>query len=1274
MKPHGSARNGGPSSIGWIRRGLPSVEVKSVERASKTGRDGPEGSGRRNGDRFDRYLCTALFVSLGLHVTYGALLGRWDVGTALATPLAVAIIAGAALLCLRHALPGNRDRNVWLLLGLAISSFAAAGLTVLLAGGPTAEGGFSSLTNAFATGFYPLAAAAMILLLRHRSSGIGLSFWLDGMIAGLAVVAVGSELLFHQALPYGAAASLEEIALPIADMVLLGFLFAALGAGGWNLRRASLFPLLGLLVLTVTDLTFLHQLARGEAGAVTLLDSGWPAAMLLFGLAALGNDSHDVKRKANAGWPSFAIPAFSAAIAAALLIESAIAQQHQSHVLFLAAALMVLVIGRLFLSLRENAAKEKQLVNTRDRFRTAFEHAPVAMVTVSLEPEELGRYVDANPAFCELLGYSLEEITQMTAIEVTVEEHVGRTRESMHAMADGDFDLAELEKRYRRKDGSTVWVQINAAITHDASGRRRYSLGHVYDISSRKLAEQELRRSEERYREIVETTSEGVWVLDAEQRTTFVNPRMAEMLGYRIDEVLGRPPRDFKFPDAPEETSVALEERRRGFGGQMERVYVRKDGSTIWTLNSMSIIRGEDGSYQGALAMVTDISERKANERRLEEGSRLLAEAQRLAHLGSWEWSLADNSVLWSDETYRIFGLEQEDFHSSYDAYLDRVHPDDRGRVASLMEALPATPERIVYECRIVRPDGQVRVIETRGEPVLEGDRPVKVVGTALDVTDRRRAEDDIRRSHALSSSVIDSALDCVVIIDSEGRVTEFNPAAEATFGYTREQALGAELAELIIPPQLRDRHREALARVVASGAAKMLDRRVELDGMRADGTIFPVELAITRVSDDPPTFTGFLRDISERKRSERELELRAEQQAAVAMLGREALAEADIQQLMDEATEAVAGVLGVEFAKVLELSPNRNELVLRAAVGLPPELVGVATVPAGTDTQAGYTLTTQGPVIVEDLKSETRFDGAALLHDNGAVSGISVVIEGSHGPFGVIAAHSTRPRRFTVDEAHFMLSIASVLAAAMTRRRADGLELRLNQAQRLESVGQLAGGIAHDFNNLLSIIINYASFAIQQLDDNEQARDDVKEVEKAAKRAAELTRQLLTFSRRELVAPEVLDINELVTDTETLLRHTVGKHIRFHMSLSPELWRVRTGATQFEQMLINLILNARDAMVDGGELELRTDNVELDMPVVSGDFRDPARPLRPPHGLGHRRRDVARGGGARIRALLHDQATGQGNRPRPGHRLRNREAGRRLRQPLQRAWKRHRR
>src|SRR5918992_214945 len=140
-----------------------------------------------------------------------------------------------------------------------------------------------------------------------------------------------------------------------------------------------------------------------------------------------------------------------------------------------------------------------------------------------------------------------------------------------------------------------------------------------------------------------------------------------------------------------------------------------------------------------------------------------------------------------------------------------------------------------------------------------------------------------MREGEALKSAVVESALDCVITIDARGRVTEFNPAAERTFGYSSEEVLGREMAELIVPPSLRDRHRAALRRYVETEEPTIIGRRLELTGMRADGSEFPVELALARIGDhSPPTITGYLRDISERRRAEEEREelLQLEQQA----------------------------------------------------------------------------------------------------------------------------------------------------------------------------------------------------------------------------------------------------------------------------------------------------------------------------------------------------------------------------------------------------------
>lgn len=178
--------------------------------------------------------------------------------------------------------------------------------------------------------------------------------------------------------------------------------------------------------------------------------------------------------------------------------------------------------------------------------------------------------------------------------------------------------------------------------------------------------------------------------------------------------------------------------------------------------------------------------------------------------------------------------------------------------------------------------------------------------------------------------------------------------------------------------------------------------------------------------------------EISERQQTEAELRNRARQQAAVAELGQRALAEADLGALLNSAVVLVVQTLEVEYAKVLERLPDSQALLLRAGVGWKEGMVGQATIDAGTGSQAGYTLLFQGPVIVEDLRTETRFHGPPLLHDHGVVSGMSVIIQGKAQPFGVLGAYTTRRRRFTQDDVHFLQAVANLLASFIERRRVE--------------------------------------------------------------------------------------------------------------------------------------------------------------------------------------------------------------------------------------------
>lgn len=274
---------------------------------------------------------------------------------------------------------------------------------------------------------------------------------------------------------------------------------------------------------------------------------------------------------------------------------------------------------------------------------------------------------------------------------------------------------------------------------------------------------------------------------------------------------------------------------------------------------------------------------------------------------------------------------------------------------------------------------------------------------------------------------ILESITDGFFALDRGWRYTYVNQKAERLVGRTRDQLLGhvvwTEFPALVSSDWDRECHRavEQHTSVHFESYYPPLDTWFETHAYPSDDG-----LAI------------YIRSINERKRAEDKLRVRARQQAAVAVLGERALAGLDIGALLDLAVQTVADTLGVEYTKVLELQPEGRDFVLRAGVGWKAGLVGTYRVAAAKHSQAGYTLVAREPVIVEDLGSETRFASSDLLLVHGVVSGVSVVIPGPAGPFGVLGAHTRTRRAFTEDDYNCLRSVANVLADAIARKRAE--------------------------------------------------------------------------------------------------------------------------------------------------------------------------------------------------------------------------------------------
>ena len=433
-------------------------------------------------------------------------------------------------------------------------------------------------------------------------------------------------------------------------------------------------------------------------------------------------------------------------------------------------------------------------------------------------------------------------------------------------------------------------------------------------------------------------------------------------------------------------------------------------------------------------------------------------------------------------------------------------------------------------------------------------------------------------------------------------RFLDVNEAAVRDYGYSREEFLGMTI-EAIRPsddvPALHDRLHTGQPGL----QAPTLWRH-----RKKDGTLISVQITSHDLDiHGRPTRLVSAIDVTARKRAEDALKARERQQGAVALLGQLAIEATDLTTLMTAAASLVSETLDVPYTNVLERTPNGSSLLVRSGVGWRDGYVSDAKIEVGPDSEAGYTLEHNEPIIVRDLRTETRFHGAASLRDHGIVSGITVVIPGQQLPFGVLGAHADRPREFTHDDIHFLQAVAHILGTAVDRDRA---ETTLRQSQRLESVGRLAGGVAHDFNNVLTAIFGYADLLAEELPADSPGREDLREIRTAAERAAGLTRQLLAFSRQQVLQPVVLNMNDVVENLQKMLTRLIGADVVLQARLSPDLRNIRADAGQLEQVIVNLIVNARDAMPGGGKLTIETANAELGeayadahRPVVPGRY-----------------------------------------------------------------------
>lgn len=357
------------------------------------------------------------------------------------------------------------------------------------------------------------------------------------------------------------------------------------------------------------------------------------------------------------------------------------------------------------------------------------------------------------------------------------------------------------------------------------------------------------------------------------------------------------------------------------------------------------------------------------------------------------------------------------------------VEPSRREQFSRVMEEHGYVWE---FESQVYRKDGRIIWISENARTVRDASGGRYYQGFVIDITDRKRSEE----TRARLAAIVESSDDAIVGSALDGTVTSWNQGAERIFGYTAEEIVGQPIA-LLIPPDRLPEESVIMERLKRGEGIQNYEtiRRLK------DGRNIDVSLTISPIMDEAGRIIGaskIIRDISERKRAEEVLQARAWQQSVISELSQEALANVDLAILMHEATARVARTLGVEYGLIVEREADGTGM-LRAGTGWMVGHVGQAVAGTGADLRDWVTLLSDGPVVVEALATETRFEPLAILRDHGVTSGVSVLIHGYHGlPFGILGAYATAPRTFTQDQLNFLHSVANILAMAIQRKRAE--------------------------------------------------------------------------------------------------------------------------------------------------------------------------------------------------------------------------------------------
>lgn len=505
---------------------------------------------------------------------------------------------------------------------------------------------------------------------------------------------------------------------------------------------------------------------------------------------------------------------------------------------------------------------EEELGRSEEKYRTILETIEEGYYELDLA----GNFTFVNDAMASLLRYGKDELIGLNYRHYVDAETAEKLFLAYNKVFTTSQAVSNLEFEIIRKDDTKMPSETSIALVRDTAETPIGFRGVVRDVTENRRVEDELRTSEARFHSAFEFAPIGIGLIAPSGHWRQVNQSLCGIIGYTKEELLKTSFQHILHPDDADESQRYL---RQLFDGesetfQIENRYIHKLGHEVQALTSISLARDTQNNPLYFISQIQNISERKRVESEIKANDLRLSEAQRIAHLGSWEWDIVENSVAWSDETYRIFGYEPGGVDVSFDFFYNAVHPGDQARVTTVLAETIEQKKALNMEHRIILPDQSQRCLQGRAEIIFDPltGKAAKLIGTVQDITERKAVEAALSDSEVRYRQLFDSNPHPVFAFDTKTlKFLAVNDETTRRYGYSREELLTMTVKD-IRPPEDIPR----LLQLVGQSANGQMMHSAR--HQKKDGTIIDVE-----VSSHPVTFDGrsalltLVTDITERKR-----------------------------------------------------------------------------------------------------------------------------------------------------------------------------------------------------------------------------------------------------------------------------------------------------------------------------------------------------------------------------------------------------------------------